>query len=449
MCPSDKTLGFPFRSNTMEMRLPKTEKKRIVIVGGGFGGLNLAQSLKGTDFQIVLIDQHNHHNFQPLLYQIATAGLMPDAIVAPFRNIFSKQDNLFFRMARVEKIDDEKKQIETDIGSAHYDYLVLATGATTNFFGMDRVEQHAYTLKSIEEALELRSAFIQYLEAAVSRQDMDENECMHFVLIGGGPTGLEMAGALAELKKNEIKKGYPDLDNDRIKIHLIEMGNELLAPMSDESSATALKYVQDMGVKVWLNTAIEDYKDGQVILSNGEHLQTPMLFYAAGVTGDAPEGLVKAEMARGNRIVVDPHTKVKGYEHIFAIGDIAAMPDPENGHPHPQLAQPAIQQGKYLAKYIKKGCPSDYPGFQYKDLGTMATIGKKKAVADLPWGKFRGTFAWLMWLFVHVMSLVAFRNRINVIVNWTMSYFSTHKKYKIITRSPRVLPKAKEEELIS
>jgi NADH dehydrogenase len=433
----------------MEMRLPKTNKKRIVIVGGGFGGLNLAQTLNGSDFQIVLIDQHNHHNFQPLLYQIATAGLMPDAIVAPFRNIFNNQDNLFFRMARVEKIDDEKNRIETDIGWAQYDYLVLATGATTNFFGMDRVEKHAYTLKSIEDALELRSAFIQYLEAAVSRQDIDENECMHFVLIGGGPTGLEMAGALAELKKNEIKKGYPDLDNDRIKIHLIEMGEELLAPMSAESSATALQYVQDMGVKVWLNTAIEDYRDGEVILSNGKRLQTPMLFYAAGVTGDAPEGLIDADWAKGNRIVVDSNTRVKGYENIFAIGDIAAMPDPETGQPHPQLAQPAIQQGKYLGAYLKKGCPVDHAPFTYKDLGTMATVGKKKAVADLPWGKFKGTFAWLMWLFVHVMSLVAFRNRINVMVNWMMSYFSTHKKYKIITRSPRVVSKPKEEEFVS
>jgi len=429
----------------MEMRLPKTDKKRIIIIGGGFGGLNLAKSLKGTNFQVVLIDQYNHHNFQPLLYQIATAGLMPDAIVAPFRNIFNKQDNVFFRMARVEKIDSDQQRVETPIGWAKYDYLVLATGATTNFFGMDKVERHAYTLKSIEDALELRSALIQYLEAAVSRTDVDENECMHFVLIGGGPTGLEMAGALAELKKNEIKKGYPDLDNDRIKIHLVEMGSELLAPMSDESSQKALAYVREMGVKVWLDTAIEDYVDGKVVLSNGTRLETPMLFYAAGVTGEAPEGLRQAKMARGNRILVDSHTSVEGYDHIFAIGDIAAMPDLETGHPHPQLAQPAIQQGKYLAKYIKKGCPADYPGFQYKDLGTMATIGKKKAVADLPWGKFSGTFAWLMWLFVHVMSLVAFRNRINVLVNWTMSYFSTHKKYKIITRSPRMISEPQEE----
>ncbi len=433
----------------MEMRLPKTNKNRIVIIGGGFGGLNLAKSLKSADVQVVLIDQHNHHNFQPLLYQIATAGLMPDAIVAPFRNIFNKQDNVFFRMARVESIDADQHRVKTNIGWADYDYLVLATGATTNFFGMDRVQRHAYTLKTIEEALELRSAFIQYLEAAVSRMDMDENECMHFVLIGGGPTGLEMAGALAELKKNEIKSGYPDLNNDRIKIHLVEMGSELLAPMSDHASQTSLEYLRDMGVKVWLDTAIEDYVDGKVILSNGEQLQTPMLFYAAGVTGDAPAGLRQAEMARGNRILVDPHTRVKGYDNIFAIGDIAAMPDPETGQPHPQLAQPAIQQGKYLARYLKKGCPADHPPFRYTDYGTMATIGKKKAVADLPWGKFSGTFAWMMWLFVHVMSLVAFRNRINVLVNWTMSYFSTHKKYKIITRSPRVVPQAQEDEVIS
>ena len=429
----------------MEMRIPQSEKKRIIIVGGGFGGLNLAKSLKGSPFQVVLVDQHNHHNFQPLMYQIATAGLMPDAIVAPFRNIFNSQDNVYFRMARVESIDADQQRIETNIGSASYDYLVLATGATTNFFGMDRVQRHAYTLKTIEDALELRSAFIQYLEAAVSRTDVDESEYMHFVLIGGGPTGLEMAGALAELKKNEIKTGYPDLDNDRIKIHLIEMGSELLAPMSDKASQTSLNYLRDMGVQVWLDTAIEDYVDGEVILSNGERLRTPMLFYAAGVTGDAPEGLGQSEIARGNRIIVDPHTRVKGYENIFAIGDIAAMPDPETGQPHPQLAQPAIQQGKYLARYLKKDCPADHSPFKYKDYGTMATIGKKKAVADLPWGKFTGTFAWMMWLFVHVMSLVAFRNRINVLVNWMMSYFSTHKKYKIITRSPRVLPEPKEE----
>jgi NADH dehydrogenase len=431
----------------MKMRLPQSDQKRIIIVGGGFGGLNLAKSLRKSDFQVILIDQQNHHNFQPLLYQIATAGLMPDAIVAPFRNIFSRQKNVFFRMARVEHIDAEQQRIETNIGYASYDYLVLATGATTNFFGMDRVQRHAYTLKTIEDALELRSAFIQYLEAAVSRTDVDENECMHFVLIGGGPTGLEMAGALAELKKNEIKTGYPDLDNDRIKIHLIEMGDELLAPMSDKASKKALQYVRDMGVKVWLSTAIEDYIDGHVVLSNGEKLKTPMLFYAAGVTGDAPEGLAQAKMAKGRRIEVDLHTRVLNYENIFAIGDIAAMPNPETGQPHPQLAQPAIQQGKYLAKYLNTGCPAEHPPFQYKDYGTMATVGKNKAVADLPWGRFTGTFAWLMWLFVHVMSLVAFRNRINVIVNWSMSYFNTHKKYKIITRSPRDRTQSQEPKI--
>ncbi|HKK89445.1 MAG TPA: NAD(P)/FAD-dependent oxidoreductase [Saprospiraceae bacterium] len=415
------------------MYVPSSDLPRVVVVGGGFAGLNFVQALANKPFQIVLIDRHNYHNFQPLMYQIATAGLMPDSIVAPFRKIFGRYPNVFFRLGEVENIDARGKILQTDNGALPYDHLVLATGATTNFFGMERVMAAALPLKSVPDALNIRSALLQKLERYVSRPEKaNSQEVFQIVIVGGGPTGLEMAGSLAELRHNEIKQDYPDFDTNNMQICLVEMSDELLPPMSGHASEKSLHYLKEMNVEVMLGTAIKDYVDNKVVLSSGRHIQTDILIYAAGVKADLPQGLDGAEWGRGGRLMVDGHFRVQGLKDIYALGDAAARSE-EYGGAHPMLAQPAIQQGKYLARMFDRGFDNSKP-FKYQDYGTMATIGKNKAVADLKVGKFHGFIAWAMWLFVHLMSLVSFRNRLQVFTTWATSYFSSHKYYRLIIR---------------
>ncbi len=415
------------------MYVPSSDYPRIVVVGGGFAGLNFVQALAKKPYQIVLIDRHNYHNFQPLMYQIATAGLMPDSIVAPFRKVFGRYSNVFFRLGEVENVDARGKILNTDKGALSYDHLVLATGATTNFFGMERVKAKALPLKSVPDALNIRSALLQKLERYVSSQEKAESkEAFQIVIVGGGPTGLEMAGALAELRQNEIKQDYPDFDTSKMQIRLVEMADELLPPMSAHASEKSLDYLREMNVQVMLGTAIKDYVDGKVVLSNGQHIQTEILIYAAGVKADLPDGLDGVEWGRGGRLIVDAHFRVQGVADVYALGDAAARAE-EFGGAHPMLAQPAIQQGKFLARMFDRGF-SKNESFEYKDYGTMATIGRNKAVADLKVGKFHGFIAWAMWLFVHLMSLVSFRNRLQVFTTWATSYFSSHKNYRLIIR---------------
>ena len=415
------------------MYVPSSDLPRIVVVGGGFAGLNFVKAIAKKPFQIVLIDRHNYHNFQPLMYQIATAGLMPDSIVAPFRKIFGRHRNVFFRLGEVEHIDARGKILHTDNGTLPYDHLVLATGATTNFFGMERVRAKAFPLKSVPDALNIRSALLQKLEKYVSRPERAQSQdAFRIVIVGGGPTGLEMAGALAELRHNEIKQDYPDFDTSKMQISLVEMADELLPPMSNHASEKSLNYLREMDVEVMLGTAIKDYVDGKVVLSSGEHIPTEILIYAAGVKADLPGGLDSAEWGRTGRLIVDGHFRVKGIKDVYVLGDAAARAE-DFGGAHPMLAQPAIQQGKFLARMFVQGFDDAKP-FQYRDYGTMATIGKNKAVADLKVGKFHGFIAWAMWLFVHLMSLVSFRNRLQVFTTWATSYFSSHKYYRLIIR---------------
>lgn len=405
----------------------------------------MAKKLGNSEYQVVLLDKHNYHNFQPLLYQIATAGLMPDAIVAPFRKIFSEYNNVYFRMGEVQQIYPDARRLQTTNGPVQYDHLVIATGASTNYFDMQRVEENALPLKGVVDALNIRSTLLQNLEKAVSDDKGEEIGDLNFVIIGGGPTGLEMAGALAEIKNNEIPSDYPDLNPERIQIWLAEMADRVLPPMSTHASKKSLEYLKGMGVNVLLNTAIEDYRNKEVILSNGMSIPTNLLIYAAGVKGIAPMGLEHASIKKGNRLAVDGNCKVIGYDNIYAIGDIAALQVDGNDQSLPMLAQPAIQQGKYLAAYFKEDRPENYAPFQYRDYGTMATIGKNKAVADLNFGKFHGFFAWVIWLFVHLMSLVGFRNRVNVFITWAMSYFTAHKNYKLIIRPYKKQEKEREK----
>jgi NADH dehydrogenase len=417
------------------MNIPHSNLPRVVIVGGGFGGLQLAKRLNTNEFQVVLIDKHNYHTFQPLLYQVATAGLEPDSIAYPLRKIFKDKHNFYFRMTEVLEIKAKKKSVATSIGELNYDHLVLATGTVTNFFGNDAIASKAMSMKSVPEALDIRSLLLQNFEAALLTDDLKERESlMNVVIVGAGPTGVELAGAIAELKAHVLPADYPDLDFRRMSIHLVEGMDRVLPPMSKKSSAKAEKYLAELGVHVWLKTMVQSY-DGKTITTNGKPMLTRTLIWAAGVECKPPIGLAAAEMQKGKRLVVDRYNKVTGLEDIYAIGDLAYMETPKFPLGHPQVAQPAIQQGKLLASNLLKMKKGDKPTpFEYNDLGSMATIGRTRAVADLPQFKTQGAFAWLIWMFVHLMALVGFRNKVVVFFNWTYNFFNYNRDIRLIIR---------------
>lgn len=419
-------------------KIADTGKRRIIIVGGGFAGLELAQSLKNADVQIVLIDKQNHHTFQPLLYQVATAGLEADSIVYPFRKIFEDQKNFYFRLAEVQSVDTENQVVETSIGLLRYDYLVIATGATTNFFGNKEIEKKANAIKNIDDVLELRNTILSNFEKALQIEDEEQlNSLMDYVIVGGGATGVEVAGALSELKKHVFPKDYNELDFVKMDIHLIQSGPRILNGMSEEAAQKALEFLESFGVKVWLNCRVQSYDGYTVTLNTGEKLITRTLIWAAGVSGSPIEGIRKESVLKGNRYQVDVHNCVLGYNNIFAIGDIAAMITPEYPEGHPMMAQPAQQQGRLLGKNLinlLRGKP--LKAFEYNDKGSMATIGRNHAVADLKIFskeyKTQGLFAWFIWMFIHLISVIGYRNRIFVFLNWMWSYFSYDKGIRLI-----------------
>jgi len=412
---------------------------RVVIIGGGFAGLELAKSLCNAPVQVVLVDKLNYHTFQPLLYQVATAGLESDSIVSPFRKILEEQDNFYFRLAEAKAVDTQLQLIETSIGSIHYDYLVLATGATTNYFGDEVMARHAIAIKSVEDAIELRNTVLSNFEKALQLGDVQEiNSLLDFVIVGGGPTGVEIAGALSELRTHVFPRDYKELDFREMDIHLIQSGPTLLKGMSDEASEKSLEYLRSFGVQVWLDRRVKSYDGYTVTLNTGETLITRTLIWAAGVTGAPLAGLNPECLLKGNRYLVDEINRVAGYENIFALGDIALMRTEQFPEGHPMVAQPALQQGRLLGKNLQCLLAGKTPTpFYYDDKGAMATIGRNHAVADikLPGGRdFRtqGFLAWLAWSFVHVISLVSFRNRFTVLLNWTWSYFSYDKGLRYI-----------------
>ncbi len=418
--------------------IPETGKPRIVIAGGGFAGLELARSLCKAEVQVVLIDKSNFHTFQPLLYQVATAALEAESIVYPFRKMFEEQDNFYFRLAEVLSVNTSEQVVQTSIGLFRYDYLVVATGATTNFYGNEQIRQKAISIKSIEDAQALRNTILYNFEKALQTDDHEQlNSLMDYVIVGGGPTGVEIAGALSELKKHVFPKDYKELDFVNMDIHLIQSGHELLKGMSAKASRKALAQLEKYGVKVWMNSRVKYYDGHTVLLDTGERLHSHTLIWAAGVTGSWIEGFGKASWAPSNRLKVDQFNRVIGYGNIFAIGDVAAMITPEYPFGHPMMAQPAMQQGKLLAKNLKCILKNGkLTPFRYKDQGAMATIGRNRAVADLKiFGKeFRkdGFLAWLIWMFVHLISIIGFRNRLVVLINWMFSYFSYDKGMRLI-----------------
>ena len=417
--------------------LPKTALPRIVIIGGGFAGLSLIKGLKNKEVQVVLIDKNNFHQFQPLLYQVATSGLEPDSIAFPYRKQISRYKNVIFRMAEVDEIDVSTKTVKTNKGSLIYDYLVLATGTTTNFFGMKNVEKHGLGMKNIRDSLNIRHQMLQNLEqAAITCNDKERDALTNFVIVGGGPAGVEMAGALAEFCKYILPKDYPEYPSSLMKIYLVEGSEKLIASMSDKASFKTLKYLKDINVEVLLNEIVVDY-DGEIVKTkSGKQLLARNLIWTAGVKGQLPEGIDENYLVVGNRLKVNQYLQVTALQNVFAIGDIAAVITKQTPKGHPQVAQPAIQQGKIVAINILKSISKKpLKPFLYKDKGSLATVGKRRAVADIGKFKFAGYFAWLLWSLVHLMSISGFRNKLLVGLNWTVSYFSYEKSNRLIIRN--------------
>jgi NADH dehydrogenase len=422
----------------MQFNIPDTGNPRIAIIGGGFAGLTLARKLAGADFQVVLIDQNNYHQFQPLFYQVAMAGLEPSSIVFPFRKLFQRNKNVIMRMATVQAVDPAGQLIHTDIGSLRYDYLVIAIGATTNYYGNENVRANAIPMKSVSEALFLRNQVFEDYERAVTADDeATRQSLLEIVVVGGGPTGVEIAGSLAEMKKNIIPKDYSDIKAVDIKIHLIDGSPKVLGTMSAKSSAKAEEFLRSMGVDLWFNKVVTNY-DGETLTMNDRSvIKTRKVIWAAGVTGNQIAGLPAEVYTRGNRIKVNAYNQVEGFQNIIALGDIAFQTEDAWPNGHPQVAQVAIQQATLLAKNLKiwqkEGGPMPRP-FHYRDLGSMATIGRNKAVVDLPFIHFQGAFAWFTWLFVHLMAILGARNKVFIFLNWMWSYLTYDQSLRLIIK---------------
>ena len=415
--------------------------KKIVVVGGGFAGMNFIKRLRHDErFQITLVDINNYHFFPPLLYQVATAFIEPSNISYPFRRMFQEKKNLRFHLGTLRKINPESNTIETDNGILDYDYLVLAVGTETNYFGMENVKQQALPMKTINDALALRNHLLLSMEKAVRTADRTEKEkYLNIVIAGGGPTGVEIAGMLAEMGRNIAAKEYPEIRDLQGHIHLVDASPSLLGPMSNKSQEEALSVLTKLGVHVKLNVAVKDYREGKVLLADGEAIPTEVLIWTSGVTGRDLPGLPASVIGRGKRVLVDAYNAVQGIPNIYALGDISLQTtDPAFPNGHPQLAQVAIQHGTLLADNFKRMHTQRPPkAFVYNDKGSMAIISKFKAVVDLPKLFFKGFFAWLIWLFIHIIPLVGFRNKVKLAFNWFWSFISNDPTLRLIIGTNR------------
>ncbi|OBQ56652.1 NAD(P)/FAD-dependent oxidoreductase [Tamlana sp. s12] len=422
------------------MNIPRTSYPRMVIIGGGFAGVALAKKLSKQEVQVVLLDRNNYHNFQPLLYQVSTGGLEPDSIAYPIRKILKNFPNFYFRLADVEFIDTENNELKTNIGHLKFDYLIVASGSETNYFGNSEIEKHSMAMKTIPQSLDLRSLILENFEDALLTSDLNErNALMNFVIVGGGPTGVELAGALAEIKKGILPKDYPDLDTRMAQINLVQSSDCLLKGMSAEASEKAEEFLEKLGVNVWKNLRVTSY-DGRVATTNTDlTFRTETLVWAAGVKGALIKGLDSASfVTRGNRILVNEFNQIKGFENIFAVGDIACMVTDGFPNGFPMMAQPAIQQGEQLGDNLLRLLEEKpMKPFKYSDKGAMATIGRNKAVVDLKKFKFQGVFAWYVWMFVHLFFLIGFRNRMVVFINWVYNYVRFDREARLIIRPYR------------
>lgn len=419
------------------MNIPQSDYPRIVIVGGGFAGIALAKKLKNKPVQVVLLDKHNYHTFQPLLYQVATGGLEAGSIAYPIRKVVHEYKNFYFRLCHVNDINTKNNKIIADIGELRYDYLVIATGSKTNYFGNKEIERNSIAMKTIPQSLNIRSLILENFEQALLTDDeYERNALINFVLVGGGPTGVELAGALAEMKNAILQKDYPDLDISKMQINLIQSGDRILNTMSEKSSSAAEKYLKNLGVNVLKNIRVTSY-DGRTISTNTDVvLETATLIWTAGVQGAMVNGLPASSlMEKVERIKVNEYNQVIGFPNIFAIGDIAMMATEEFPQGHPMVAQPALQQGRLLGENIIKLIQNqEMKPFHYNDKGSMATIGRNKAVVDLPNYHFHGVFAWFVWMFVHLFSLIGFKNKAVVFLNWLYNYIRFDREGRLIVR---------------
>ena len=424
----------------MRANIKRNEQRRVVVVGGGLGGLKLVSSLRDTDFQVVLVDKNNYNQFPPLIYQVASAGLEPSNISFPFRRLFQGWKNFFFRMAEVQHIDTEKKAIKTSIGTIHYDDLVLAAGATTNFFGNKNIEASALPMKSVSESMRLRNTILQNLERAETEDNEARKQAlMNIAIVGGGPSGVEIAGVLAEMKQTILPRDYPDLDTSCMHIYLINATPRLLGAMSERSSREAERALKELGVEVMTNCMVTDYVDKELVLKDGQRISAETVIWVSGIKANNIDGIPTESIGHAGRILVDRFNRVKGLKDVYAIGDQCIV-EGDEAYPygHPQLAQVAIQQAKTLAKNLirqEKG-ETEQP-FSYHNLGTMATIGRKKAVVEIGKLKFGGFFAWLLWLIVHLRSILGVKNKTIVFLNWMWSYMNYKQSLRLILKAKR------------
>lgn len=420
----------------MQLNIPASKQKRILIAGGGFAGLKLATKLANSEFQVLLIDKNNFHQFQPLFYQVATAGLEPSAISFPLRKIFQKSENVFIRVAEITGVNPEKKEVYTTLGAVSYDLLVMAMGVDTNFFGMKHIAQNAIPMKSVAEALSLRNKILQNFEDALIETDPEKQKALlNIVVVGGGPTGVEVSGTLAEMKKFILPRDYPELDFSKMTIYLLEAGSRVLGGMTERSAITAERYLLRLGIHVFCNAQVSDYDGENVSIHNSIQIRAKTLVWAAGVSGSRTEGLKPETYVRGNRIKVNSYNQVEGYDSIYALGDNAYMTESRYPDGHPQMAQPAIQQARLLARNLKRQLKNEpMRPYRYLNKGSMATIGRNQAVVELPFVKFYGLFAWFTWMFVHLMAIVGVKNRVLVFINWFWNYITYDQSLRLIIK---------------